>query len=84
MRAVVGEEIKPVLLKRGAGKSIERSIELAESVEAPVAAGQKLGDFIITVDGKEYARYPLTAADDVGKLGLGNMIKRLMDSILGK
>ena len=78
VRAVVGEEIKPVLLERGAGKSIERSVELAESVEAPVAAGQELGDFIITVDGKEYARYPLTADDDVGKLGLGNMIKRLI------
>jgi len=58
-----------VLLKKSEAAGITKTVELAESIDAPIAAGQKLGT--LTVRGKDskiIAELPLVSADAVGKL----------------
>ena len=43
-------------------------------IEAPVRAGQKLGELVVTIPGTAGARLPLLAATDVPRAGvLGRM-----------
>lgn len=58
-----------ILLKKSDAAGIAKTVELDESVEAPVAAGQRLGTLTVTgKDGKIIAELPLVSADAVGKL----------------
>lgn len=65
-------------LEKGAQKSLTASVHQEESVIAPVQAGQKLGELIFAADGKEIAKFPLVAADNVAQ---GGFFKRLWDSL---
>lgn len=49
------------------GEAGEYSVEyrLADTVKAPVAAGQEMGDAVLYVNGKEYGKTNLVAAEDV-------------------
>lgn len=63
-------------MPRGAGKKLETVITLAPRVEAPVAAGQVLGEAVATLDGVEVARVPLVAARAVPRLTLWGALTR--------
>ncbi len=39
-------------------------------VEAPIAAGQKLGELVVTIPGTGQSRLPLLAANDVARAGI--------------
>lgn len=78
----VVEGIEPILAERDSFKEVERRMELIESVEAPVAAGQKLGEFVVLTDGKELARYPVVASEAVGKLGFPEVFRRLLGNVV--
>ncbi|MFZ5818038.1 MAG: D-alanyl-D-alanine carboxypeptidase family protein [Bacillota bacterium] len=65
-------------LEKGAQKSLTATVHQEESVIAPVQAGQKLGEIIFAADGKEIARFPLVAAENVAQ---GGFFKRLWDSL---
>lgn len=65
-------------LEKGAQKSLTATVHQEQSVIAPVQAGQKLGDLIFAADGKEIAKFPLVAADNVEQ---GGFFKRLWDSL---
>jgi len=58
-----------VLLKKSEAAGITKSVELAESIDAPVAAGQRLGTLTVRdKDSKIIAELPLISADAVAKL----------------
>jgi len=80
----VVEDLKPILVERGSFKEVERRMELAESVEAPVAEGQKLGELVVLTDGKELARYPVVATEAIGKLGFPEVFRRLLGNVITK
>jgi D-alanyl-D-alanine carboxypeptidase (penicillin-binding protein 5/6) len=48
-------------------------------VEAPVRAGQVLGAVVVSLGGKELARFPLRAETDVDR---GSLFRRILDSII--
>ena len=58
-------------------EDLERSVELQESVEAPVTAGQKLGTLTLSYDGVDYATVDLLASFDVE----ANPLQALLRSI---
>jgi len=58
-----------VLTEKRAGELI-LTHTLAESLEAPVKAGDVVGECEVTADGEVLCRYELTAAEDVGKMTL--------------
>ncbi len=70
-----------VLLEKAQAGNAQQSLSLAESVEAPVEAGQKLGELTVSVDGQTVASIPLVAAEAVPRLGLGGIFLRLLDGM---
>lgn len=47
------------------GETLSTALELSGSVRAPVRAGDKLGEMVVTLNGEELARIALRAAEDV-------------------
>ncbi len=75
---VIDETGRRVLLERSKGAGAERTAELAELVEAPVAAGQELGRIVLTAGGEELASVPVLAGESVPRLTWGEMFLRLL------
>ena len=60
---------------------ITRTLELPESVPAPITAGQELGSLTLESGGKILARIPLTAEQSVERLTFWDLFCRIL---LGK
>lgn len=65
-----------ILLEKDAAAQLETSVSLAEGVKAPVAAGDKLGEIIVTAAGEEVARVALLAEEDVPRLSVFDIFRR--------
>ncbi len=61
-------EAEPLLAGKSAAAKAERVVELAESVEAPVEAGQKLGTVTVRAGETVLAEIPLVAEEAVARL----------------
>ena len=75
--AVVKEEIS-FLLKKDSGKEWETKVETLPIVDAPVKKGEKVGEVVYTISGKEVGRADLITAEDVEKADLGTMLERML------
>ncbi len=75
-------EEKTLLQKKQAG-ALEYSVELPESVQAPVEAGQQLGTLRVTAGEELVAELPLTAAEAVPTQELGQLFWQLLGRFLG-
>ena len=62
------ETPQPILLDKGLQTQVETTVELAESVEAPVEQGQKLGTLTVTAGGQVVATVPIVAPERVERL----------------
>jgi len=74
--AVGGETM--LLTERAAAGTVERAVTLEESVEAPVQAGDVIGQLRLTSGDTELAVLPLTAAESVPRLTWGQLFGRLL------
>lgn len=63
-------------LPKGERKKLAHKVALAARVQAPVAAGQVLGEAVATVDRVEVSRMPLVAAAAVPRLSLWGALGR--------
>ncbi len=68
-----------VLIPKGKGGEVQMELHLPESVTAPVAAGDSLGEAAFTLDGKTLCTARLTAERDVGKIGFSFVLHRLWE-----
>ena len=74
---VVGEEIS-FLLKKDSAKEWETKVETLPSLDAPVRAGEKVGEVIYLIGGKEVGRAALLTAEDIKKADIGTMLERML------
>ncbi|MCF0124825.1 MAG: D-alanyl-D-alanine carboxypeptidase [Clostridia bacterium] len=58
-------------------QDIEQNLILDENLSAPVSAGQKVGEFSFSLDGSVISSVDIVAKNDVPKLNLFNMAKRV-------
>ncbi len=70
-----------VLLEKSKSGSLTTRVELCDSVEAPVEAGRKLGEIVVSVDGEQVDTIDLVAPQAVGRLGLGAIFKRFLSGL---
>ena len=70
-----------ILLEKSKSGAVTTQINLAESVEAPVEPGQKLGELVVYVDGEQADAIDLVAADGVERLSLGGIFKRFLNTL---
>ncbi len=73
----------PVLIPKGKGAEVTRTVTLPESVEAPVKEGAALGEAIFSLEGRILARIPLTAASGVNRMDFFTAFSLLLKSLLG-
>ena len=81
VQPVLGENCT-VLTRKDQGTSVTTEVELSESVEAPVEAGQRLGQLRVLVDGEEYQVIDLVAAASVERLTVGDIFRNLLNTLL--
>ena len=67
-----------VVLPRGQEKLTKASVEAPPSINAPINTDSKVGDLVITHNGKEIARTAVYSSKNVNK---GGLFKRGIDSI---
>lgn len=73
----------PVLIPKGKGAEVTRTVTLPESVEAPVKEGAVLGEAIFSLEGRILARIPLTAVSGVNRMDFFTAFSLLLKSLLG-
>lgn len=76
---LIPQEEFVMLTQKTQQPQLEHTISLMESIQAPVAQGQTLGEWIITDAGREVARIPLYAAQMVEKATLSDYVKKILD-----
>jgi len=71
------------LVEKGKLSALEWTVELPESVKAPVEAGQVLGKVTVSAAGETLAELPLRAENAVEKQGFGHIFRRLTGMLFG-
>lgn len=77
VQPVLGEGTALLLEKAKAGQ-LSQSVELAESVAAPVAQGDVLGALTVTAGEETVAQIPIVAGEDVARVTFSQMFTRLL------
>lgn len=74
---VIPESIS-VTVEKGKEQNIKQTVDLAVDVEAPVERGQVLGSVAFTVDGETLCSYSLTSENDINRLTVFEVFKRMI------
>ena len=75
---VILPDAESLLVKKGEASAITARTELPEILEAPVEAGQQVGELILEREGERLAALPLTAGEDVPRLTWPDLFARLL------
>ena len=70
-----------ILVEKSQAGSVTTQLSLADSVEAPVEQGQKLGELQVYVDGELRDTIDLVAAQPVERLSMGGIFKDLLGKL---
>lgn len=68
------------LIEKGKDKNVEQNLSLEDTISAPITAGQKLGEVSFLLDGKTLSTIDIVAKNDVEKLNLFTMSKKVIYS----
>ena len=68
------------LIEKGKESQISQSIELSNSIEAPVRQGDVIGKVTFSLDGNELSSVNLVASNNVDKINLFTMSKKIIYS----
>ena len=69
-----------LLLERARASDLQQSVTLADSVAAPVEAGDSLGTLTVTSGGETVAEIPILAGESVPRITYGQMLRRLLQT----
>ncbi|MFW5992399.1 MAG: hypothetical protein ACOCQN_04330, partial [Halanaerobiaceae bacterium] len=62
------------LYRRGGDEEINREIKLDENLTAPVASGERIGEWVVEVNDERVGAVELTAVEDIKKVGFFQQI----------
>ncbi|MFR2534485.1 MAG: D-alanyl-D-alanine carboxypeptidase family protein [Clostridia bacterium] len=65
------------LLQKGQGKEIEQVVTIADTIEAPITKGQKIGEITYTLNGEVIETTNLISNAEIKKISLTNMMENL-------
>lgn len=75
------EDIHPILLPRGHSGNIEKQVEAASDLKAPVEQGQKVGTVKFISDSQVLSEYNLYAGEYIGKIRFLDYIAKIFVSV---
>ena len=70
-----------ILVDKSQVNSVTSQINLCENVEAPVEAGQKLGEMVVMADGQVLQTIPIVAEKAVARLTVPGIFLRFLDRL---
>ena len=79
----LGEQ-PPVVLEKQLLNGLEKTLELPESLDAPVKLGQEVGALVVRHGEKELCRIPVLAGEAVERLGLWDLFQTVLRRICGR
>ena len=68
-------------LVEGKGQTPEYALTLRKSVQAPIKAGDTLGELTVSINGRVVETVPIQAAEDVARLDFFGLFGRLGGSL---
>lgn len=68
------EEDVGILIQKGQDKEIEQTIRIEENITAPIYAGQKFGEVVYTLDGKEIGKSNIITNVTIQKKTFSNLL----------
>lgn len=71
-------EQTPLVVERARLSGLEKTVELPETLSAPVEAGQPVGALVVKSGEAELCRVPILAAEGVERLGLWELFLRVL------
>ena len=74
------EEDSGCLIKKGETSNITTTVNLENTIPAPVEKGQKLGEITYLVGDKKIATTNIVAKNEVKSIGFGNMSTRILEN----
>ncbi|KAB2951722.1 D-alanyl-D-alanine carboxypeptidase [Heliorestis acidaminivorans] len=81
--AIVAKEKPGIIVEKGKDKGVTSTIELLPYMDAPVQAGEKMGELIISQDGQEKKRIDLVAQSSVDKGTYSHEMLKIFKSMYG-
>ncbi len=75
-------EDNALLLEKAQAGTLEKTVTLADEVDAPVAAGDPLGELTVSAGGETVAVLPILAGESVERVSWGQMMLRLLKTAL--
>ena len=75
--------LETVLISKGMENSVTAQIDVPESVEAPIAAGQQIGTVSVMQGDEVLSQTPISAARDIEKMTFSNALWILLQKLFG-
>ena len=76
------EGVTSLTVPKGEGKGITQTVDIPESLTAPVRKGDIVGKVVFTLNGEELASFDVTANDDVEEKSFGSILGLLLHSLI--
>jgi len=80
----VAKESLNALVQKGDESKVEKEILLPPSITAPVLRGDKIGEVIARIDGKEIGRVDIISKESVEKASVLNILEKMFNKMMGK
>ncbi|MCC5909915.1 MAG: D-alanyl-D-alanine carboxypeptidase [Clostridiaceae bacterium] len=80
--AVADEDLN-VLVKKGDESKVKKEVILPEYMKAPIAKGAKVGEVIVTLDGREVGKVDIVTNEGVERASVINMMNRMFKAMVG-
>lgn len=71
-----------ILLPKGSKGNVSKELVLPDYVDAPIEAGEMVGELIVSVDGKEVDKIKLVSKSNIEKANFLNILSRTLKSYL--
>lgn len=81
---VAASEDLNVLINKGEESKVKKEIILPQSVKAPLMKGEKIGEVIVTIDGKEARKTDIVCAENVEQASIINILSRMFNRMMGR
>lgn len=77
VNVLAGEDVRAMIMK-GEEHDLYFETQLPESLKAPLAQGETIGEIVVYKSGQEIGRASAVAADDVGNAGFWSEIRKVL------
>lgn len=72
-----------IVVEKEKAAQLETQLNLPESLQAPITAGQQIGELIVTSGGETLLQLPITAAEDVEARSIPELLLAFLGKLVG-